>query len=281
MKQRILNAALALAIPGMLFLACKKGSTETDYNPALAVANNQVIAERAWSQLFNIFFMVVNDSTLKATGSNEVFGAQCTYNTVGGITYVIDYLPYYTPCPDGKVRKGVITASLDKDFGETGAVATLSLDDYVVDGLLLTGSSTVRNAGLSQTGNPLFEHFVPAGTITIYDTVSHGSFHWESEKAFMWVGGTETPGFHDDDIFVMSGFANGTSLYGAAFSATIDEPLGNYLNCRWIRTGTTLLSMPGLDVKNGYIDYIGEDSCTNLVRYYLNGNPFYERFERH
>lgn len=121
----------------LIFLAgsCKKGSIETNYNPNLVVANNQVIAERAYSDVFNIFFMVVNDSLLKAEGSDTVFGAHCTYEDTPGIQYVIDFLSYYTLCPDGKIRKGVITVNLNKDFSETGAVATLTFSNYTIDHL--------------------------------------------------------------------------------------------------------------------------------------------------
>jgi len=223
--------------------------------------------------------MVVSDSTLKNTGSDTVFGAQCTYQDTDGIVYVIDYLDYYTSCPDGKVRKGVITATLDKDFSEEGAVATLNFDNYVVDDLMLSGGNTISFFGYVQ-GIKAFTHEVPSGTLTFYDTVSHGSYSWSSSKQFSWVEGMSTPEYFDDDVFEITGTSNGVDLYNAAFSTVIDEPLGDYFDCRWIRGGQVSISTPGLDVQNGYILY-NPDSCTNLVEYYFNGNLFYDRFEQH
>ena len=100
-------------------------------------------------------------------------------------------------------------------------------------------------------------------------------------KTFTWADGYQTPFDNDDDVFEITGTASGTDLANVAFSTVIDTALGDYFNCRWIRTGRTNISTPGLEVQAGYIDYIGNDTCTNLVIYYFNGNPFFDRFWRH
>ncbi len=280
MRKILSNILLLSLIIIFAMISCKKGSIETNYNPSLNVANNQVIAERAYSQIFNIFFMVVSDSLLKQTGSNKIFGAECTCQDTNGIVYVIDYLPYYTSCPDGKVRKGVITATLDKNFSEEGAIATLSFSNYVVDDLKLDGDNTISYTGIS-TGLQTYEHDIASATLTFYDTVSHGSYSWASSKVFTWTEGATTPGNYEDDVFEIAGSSSGSDLYGVEFATITDEDLGDYFSCRWIRTGRTYISTPGLDVQYGYIDYIGEDTCTNQVIYYFNGNPFYDQFDQH
>ncbi len=262
-------------------ISCKKGSVETDYNPSLTVANNQVIAERAYSQVFNIFFMVVSDSVLNADGSDTVFGAHCTYEEVPEIKYTIDYLHYYTSCPDGKRRKGVINVTLNKDFSETGAIANLSFLDYTVDSLRLEGDNLITNSGISASMSQIYEHTIPSATLTLINLLGEQPYHWESQKAYTYVGGMGTPNDFSDDLFMISGHASGISINGVNFTSTIDEPLGNYFDCRWVRTGKALLSIPGQEINSGYIDYIGEDTCTDQVVYYFNGNPFYERFIYH
>ncbi len=274
---QILLIVLLIIIAG----SCKKGSIETNYNPNLIVANNQVIAERAYSQVFNIFLMVVSDSVLKAEGNNTVFGALCTYEDSPDIQYVINYGIYYTLCPDGKIRKGVITVNLDKDFFETGSIATLTFSGYTIDHLWLKGDNMISNTGLTMNMQPTYMHEVPSATLTLLDSLSSHSFHWSSEKMFIHMQGTGTPADFKDDVFDITGTASGSATNGAAYSATIGEALSDYFNCRWIRTGITNLSTPGLDVKTGYIDYIGEDSCTKQVIYYFNGNPFYDEFLLH
>jgi len=281
MRHKLRNITLILIIFLMVGPSCKKGSIETNYNPSLNVANNQVIAERAYSQVFNIFFMVVSDSVLKATGSNEIFGAECTYQDTNGIVYVIDFGDYYGSCPDDKVRKGQITAILDKGFSEVGAIATLTFANYVVDDLMLEGNNTIGNSGISMGAQQTYEHIIQAATLTFYDSVSHGNYQWGSSKMFTWVEGMGTPANYDDDVFEISGTSNGTDLYDVSFSCQTEESLGNYFSCRWIRTGRTNISTPSLDVQSGYIDYIGEDTCTNQVIYYFNGNPFYDQFNKH
>ena len=261
--------------------SCKKGSVETDYNPSLTVANNQVIAERAYSQVFNIFYMVVSDSVLKVDGNDTVFGAYCTYEEVPEIKYTIDYLSYYNVCPDGKRRKGVINVILNKDFSETGAIANLSFSDYTVDSLRLEGDNMITNSGISAGMSQMYEHTIPSATLTFINYIGERPYHWESQKTFIYAEGKGTPNDFSDDVFNISGQASGTSINGVAFISTIDEPLGNYFDCRWIRNGKTLLSIPGQEINSGYIDYIGEDTCTNQVIYYFNGNPFYDSFIYH
>ena len=105
------NTILVFFIVILLAWSCKKTSVETDYNPNLLAANNQVIAERAYADVFNIFFRVVYDTTLINTGSNAIYGAQCTYNDAGGIEYVINYNASSGACPDGKYRLGRIKST--------------------------------------------------------------------------------------------------------------------------------------------------------------------------
>ncbi|HSG68730.1 MAG TPA: hypothetical protein VK994_08485, partial [Bacteroidales bacterium] len=128
---------------------------------------------------------------------------------------------------------------------------------------------------------PLYEYEVPAVTLSFIDSLDTKSYSWSSSKLFVHVQGNNTPYDQSDDIFEIAGESSGTDINGVSFTASTEESLGNYFDCRWIRTGKTLLSIPGLDVSTGYIDYIGEDSCTNIIMYSFNGNPFYDRFIYH
>ena len=281
MKQTSIYISAILILAFFAASSCKKGSIETNYNPSLSVGNKQVIAERAYSEVFNLFIMVVSDSSLKTEGSKVIFNAQCTYQDTNGIEYIIDYGPYNTNCPDGKGRKGKISVDLNEDFSQTGSIATLHFENYTVNDLILAGNNTINNNGLSAGMLQMYEHMVPDATLTFYDTISHGSFHWESTKTFTWIAGKESLNDFSDDVFEISGQATGSDINGVVYSAIIIEALGDHLDCRWIRSGKTLLNTPGLDVNNGSIQYIGEDTCTNQVIYYFNGNPFYDEFLKH
>ena len=269
---------LLLVLISIFFAACKKGSVETDYNPNILVANNQVIAERAYSDVFNIFYMVVNDSELIAQGSDSVFGAHCTYASTPIIEYRIDFSSYYVPCPDGKIRKGLITATLDQAFNETGAHAVLVFSGYTVENLKLDSLMGISNMGLTVNPQQTFEVTVPAGNLTFIDSLSSKSYTWSSNKYFIHTQGAGTPDNFNDDVFEITGTATGRNVSGTYFEASIVEALGNDLSCRWIRTGKTLLSTPDIPVTSGYIEYQGQDSCTNIVKYTFDGNPFYDKF---
>ncbi len=280
-SNRLNTILLILFAASALIFSCKKGSVETDYNPNIRVANNQVIAERAFSEVFNIFFMVVNDPELKQQGNDSIFGAYCTYAESPEISYRIDFSPYYGPCPDGKIRKGVITATLNQDFNETGAIATLLFSGYAVEHLELDSTMGIWNLGITAGPLQTYEVNVAYSTLTFVDSVSSKSYNWSSNKFFVHSEGNGTPFDFSDDVFDISGVATGRDVEGVYFQASIEEFLGNHLDCRWIRTGRTLLTTSGLPVASGYIDYIGQDSCTNIVKYTFNGNPFYDKFRYH
>ncbi|RLD30823.1 MAG: hypothetical protein DRI72_09960, partial [Bacteroidetes bacterium] len=153
--------------------------------------------------------------------------------------------------------------------------------DYTVNELKLDGENTISNDGMSAGALQSYQHEIPKATLTFIDSLSHTPYQWESAKTFVHVAGRGTVQDFTDDIFEISGTSSGVDVNGYSFSASTNESLGDYFNCRWIRTGITILGIEGTDINSGYIDYIGEDTCTNQVLYYFNGNPFYDKFDLH
>lgn len=263
-----------------LLFSCKKGSLETNYGPGLKVASDHVKAENAYARVFNLFYRVVSDSGLVQTGSADIFAASCTYAEDPEISYTIDYGDVFRQCPDRIKRRGMITAVLDRSFGEQGAEARLTFTNFEFvdnpdDTVAISGENLIINLGI--TGNyPTYEHRVISNTLIITDTIDTHPLNWDSQRFIELRLGLETPQVFSDDLFMMTGEATGSATNGAVFYSNIEESIGNYADCRWLRTGVIFLSVPGLDVKNGYIHYLGQDTCVNRVKYLFNGNDFYE-----
>lgn len=282
---RIINAS-GPVFPVLLMFAllagasCKKGSIETNYGPVLLVANNHVMAENAYSRVFNIFYRVVSDSVLLATGERNINGAACQYSDDPVISYTIDYGPGFVTANDMIERKGRIVVVLDTSFRAEGAVAALSFDSYAFidhpdDTVHMAGDCSISYLGLSG-GLRRYRQEVSGGVLSIRDSLQELPLHWDAERTIYMVGGAGTPVDYADDVFTLSGRAGGTAANGVLFSSVITDSLNNYAGCRWIRDGMILLETPGLDIRNGFIQYLGQDECLPRVSYTFNGNLFFD-----
>ncbi len=80
-------------------------------------------------------------------------------------------------------------------------------------------------------------------------------------------------------MFSIIGEANGTSAENNDFEGNIFVPLKDSTACGWIKSGKLNFYTPGLETKNGVIDYIHTDSCRNKVEFIFNGFVFYELME--
>jgi hypothetical protein len=72
----------------------------------------------------------------------------------------------------------------------------------------------------------------------------------------------------------MTGSAHGISSDSYQFSLQISSPLVDDLNCPWLRDGLMQVSIPGVDVPSGTIQYMNSSKCDNRVTYDFQGNLF-------
>lgn len=274
------NIIILAAMP-VLLLACKKGSIETNYNSNLKVASDHVLFEQAYSKVFNIFYRVVSDSILPYTGTRSIFSASCTYTDDPVITYNVNYGPSFRLCPDHIFRKGSFTAILDKAFNKNGARASLTFNGYEFidsqgDTILLAGENQIINLGYSVSEFQSYEHIVLSNTIFVKDSLDTLQSFWNAYRYIEKTAGQQSPADFNDDVFTMTGDSHGSGTNGVVFSSNIQDSIWDYTYCRWLRKGSITLSTPGLDIKTGSIEFIGQDTCINRVKYIFNGNDFYE-----
>lgn len=279
MAQRTAHIVLLFTL--LSLISCKEGTIETNYGPSLDVANSHALAENAYSRVFNIFYRVVSDSVLIISGQRNINGAVCYYTEDPQITYTIDYDTSFNNCPDRILRKGRIIASMESSFRQEGTEAILSFHNYSFienegDTIRLDGNNSITYLGLEGGVFRTYEHIVYSGTLSVNDSLGADSMRWEATRQIAHIAGMDTPTNFNDDVFSLLGNANGSAREGAVFASYIIDTLFNYFDCRWIRQGSIELETPGLDIKNGYIYYIGEDECQSQIIYTFNGNEFYD-----
>jgi len=171
---------------------------------------------------------------------------------------------------DGRVRRGKLRYTLTGWMHLEGSSLSVSPDAYFVDDYGVEGTRSNTNMGLNGDGNLEFEVLVKNAVVTDPDG---NKVAWNSTRTRTWVEGRSTGFFTPDgnggfmgwngitdDVYEITGTANGTNRNGVAFDVEITSPLRVQLDCKWITSGTIELTPDGIDPR--IFDY-GNGSCDN------------------
>jgi hypothetical protein len=168
---------------------------------------------------------------------------------------------------DGKYRKGKIRVEWTGKYRDAGSVHTISTSNYYVNSNKFEYLKTVTNNGLNNSGHSTFSVNVSLGKITFTD----GTFMtWTSNRTREWTQGegTLTP---LDDVYSITGSASGVSKSGTSYTFEITSPLNIALSCKWIRSGTIVISPDGKPTRT--LDF-GNGDCDSQATVTINGNVY-------
>lgn len=174
-------------------------------------------------------------------------------------TVTIDYGSEGCPGPLGHIRKGKIIVDLTDQYFTPGAIRTVTPDGFSVDDWSIEGQRTVTNLGENNEGDLHWSIVVNNATVT---DPEGNTGNWSTSRIRTLVEGYETEGI-EDDIYEITGSANGTNRRGKTWEASIVTPLVKPMSCRWVVSGTVELSVVGqsgvrsLDFGNGECDNKG------------------------
>jgi hypothetical protein len=166
---------------------------------------------------------------------------------------------------DGKTRKGKIITEYSNSLVIPGATATTTFDGYYVNDIKVEGTHTVTNG--STANNRSF-------TVEVDGKLSrdNGNFsEWNSTKTIAQVSGLGTPWVPADDVFEVTGSANGAVKIGDKlyeWNTKITNPLSKQFGCRYIAKGTIGLYKNSTLV--ALLDY-GQGDCDNKATLTVNG----------
>ncbi len=271
---------IALLLVTIALISCNKENEETDYNDNIIAARSNVKAEGVYTDIFNMFYKASINEDLFIQGTAIIDTATVIFDSIPQLKIKVDYGSYFRLCPDGLVRKGSYTAILSDMPDKPGSIASLTFEDYISQDLLVEGNLFISYVGDNASGFPVFQYSLDNGVIThLIDSIVSSTFSWKCLKDLILIDGKQTPTFADDDIFVLSGSANGVAINGKAFETEISStnPLINDLSCNWIVAGLQNITTPDLEITSGSIDYITDDDCNSRIAFYFNQNVFYFR----
>lgn len=257
MKKIITLSVIAL----VLATGCKKRKD----NRETTSFEDSSVAEIGFNDALKVAEAAISDSSLNKNNLfKSNFGSCATFSINPPAssptfpkTLVVDFGA--DGCADavGITRKGKITVTLSDKYRNVGSIATLTTDNYYVEGYKVEGTKIVTNKGRNSANNLEFGIEINNGKIT-YPTGETTTF--VSTRTREWTEGESTILNPFDDVYSITGTANGTNREQRKYTLTITSPLIVQLNCRWIKKGT--LEIQPEDLKLRVVDY-GDGVCDN------------------
>ncbi len=263
--KKIILGFIAAAAIGIIFNSCKKENTNpkppSDPQASMKSAGDNAIAESVFGGIFK-----QADKSARNSDNLKDLNTGCPTITVNPITsfpmtITIDFGSNCT-CDDGKIRSGKIIAVLSAPYIDSASVLTITLDSYheIINGTdySVQGTETITNIGHNQAGHRVFDVLVTNGVISSVN----GSIYWSSHRQNEWIQGDNTWFNVFDDIYLVTGSADGTNSGGETFEINITSPLRVEIGCGYIVSGTleviTQANPPII------VDY-GTGNCDNIA----------------
>jgi hypothetical protein len=266
-------------LPALLLVfwltSCKDKTNEVDYNPNVSSAKDYIRAEDAVLEIVNSFFKGVYDTAVINHGYDYIDACSVRmYPDQDSMIY--NYGTVDRLCQDDKFRRGHFDVKFTGNIFDVGVTANIITDSLLVDDLPIETNMLITNLGLNSDNLQEYNLQVTSSCIYLPDTNITNYTSVTTNFILLWEEGWQTPEIHEDDIFLISGNASGLSKDQIDFSISIQEPLVNQLDCWWISSGTSQITVPTAEFPDGTIDYILEDGCHNEMNFYFNDNLFYD-----
>jgi hypothetical protein len=294
MKLNNSNLLATIAISGLITLfSCKKDNSAIqpantpDVSTTLEVTQSDAIAEEQFDDVFNITMGVqasdageeigigagdgiIYASTVNPDGSTTADSSKrCFKITV--VPHIAHVFPktvtidFGTGClgKDGKLRKGKIVSIYTGPMFIPGSKTSTTFVDYSVDSFKIEGTHSVENTSTSNKRGWTVK--VIDGKIT--NTNSGNWKKWSGVKSHTQVEGNGTPLYPFDDVFKITGSAEGSNSAGNSWTSEITDPLVKKLTCHWFVKGIVNITR---NTNTAVLDY-GDGTCDNKAVITING----------
>lgn len=282
MKNNKLLILLTLIFLSLVY-SCKKDEEVTIDNSTVSVKDNGA-AENLFADIKKVVEEAANDEGQSARGEKAgsySFGtcATVTINPAWGDTtwpkvMEIDFGTSNCTGVYGINRRGKLVVTLSDRYRNTGSTLTVQPQGYYINDIKVDGTKTLTNKGLNTNNNLEFEVSVVNGAITYTD---NSVTTWASTRTNEWIEGDSTSLFTHglagicDDVYLITGSANGINRNGIAYTVNITSPLRKEVCCRWLVSGSLDLIPSGFATRT--VDF-GTGDCDNKATITINGNVY-------
>jgi hypothetical protein len=266
-KANIILVLAVFAFPVIFISGCKKDNIQLEDTK---LSQDDAYAESTFenvSDMADEAYDIGTGNHLKAFPGDRMFLSDCATVTLDTNifprTMTIDFGEENCLCQDGKYRRGKILITFTGRYREPGTVITHDFENYFVNDRSVDGTKVVTNMGENENGNLYFTIEVEG----IIQKEDGSTFTWNSSRVREWIQGSDT---HNrwDDIYLITGTANGTRPNGLTWEREIIVPLRVELACRFIVSGSIELRPQDRPVR--LLDY-GNGDCDNIATVTING----------
>jgi len=266
------SLALTFMLAAMFILSsCKKDNTTTDND--FGAVKDDAFAESTYDNVTNL---ADEAYTLSTSGnyksSDNIFLGDCATVTLDTTVFprvlTIDFGDTNCLGNDGRYRRGKIIVTFTGRYWHPGTIITTTFDEYYVNDNQVEGTKVVTNNGFNEAGNMNWDIAVN-GLITLAN--GEGTITWNSQRNREWIEGISTPYNRWDNIYLITGDAQGQRANGLHWTRQITSPLRIELACRFIVSGTVKVIPEGKPVR--ILDF-GDGNCDNQATVTINGNTY-------
>jgi hypothetical protein len=259
-----------LTITGFSMLTSCNKTTDAPEESTFS-AQDDALAEQVYTEVSNLADEAydLNTGGLKSTdGGERLFLGECASITLDTTIFprvlTIDFGEENCLCNDGRYRRGKIIISFTGRYRMPGTVITHGFDNYYVDDNKIEGTKVVTNMGQNDSGHTYFTIEVVG---IIYKANDGGTISWNSSRVREWAEGEDTR-FRRDDVYLITGTANGIRANGETWEKEIINALRVELNCRFIVSGTMEIRPENRPLR--ILDY-GDGECDNIATVLIDG----------
>ena len=276
----ITNTFKLIALVAVISLSsCKKdaGTSSNDSN-AGSLSDSSTAADNMYYDVLNNAFVGFSDNSTVWSASSLHAEKTTTFSLDGAHTtnlgcanYTIsDSVPgeypktltldFGTGCTsaDGILRKGKLVYVFSGPLVVPGTTASVTFDQYVVNGFGLKGTYAITNNSSDQAGIS-FTTQVTNGIITYPNATN---YHYSHNKTYVMTGGSATPFNITDDVYSITGNSSFSTADGSSLVFNTTTPLVKAVSCHNVSSG--IVAFVYNNSLNGTIDF-GNGDCDNLA----------------
>ncbi len=264
MKRKFLYLSTILAaVILVLIYACQKdGSAGLSDNSAFSansVEKNAVVATTTFDEL--------NDFAQSGFDANNLKSLNLTFGNCPAISVNFTTLPFSvlldwgTGCKsgDGVTRSGKINISLSGMMGEKNSVATMKMENFIVEDRKISGITKITYLGLNPTNNWPKYGILTEGKIEFADK---SIITYRSESVRLQSAGAGTASILDD-TWRMEGSSRGVNKDGTTWTAKTTKVIIKKGDCKWYDSGILQITPATGIVRT--IDF-GDGTCDNIAK---------------
>lgn len=271
MKKQKLFYVFLLLFTGVLVLnSCKDNNNDDDdVLPDASFAAEISRAEAMSNEIGTLVDYAFNDGKLKSINDGFPFGncATITFDLESEPKKMtVDFGDVNCLCADNRYRRGKVIVEYTGNYQEEGSLREITTQDFYINDNQVVLERTVTNQGYNNSNHLEFT-ITEQGTINWSDGTS---YEWNSDRKREWIEGESTIEIIDD-VYLITGTANGSNSSGDSFVKVISSPLEYKINCTNIVSGIVSITMN--NSLNVIINF-GDGVCDNTAIVTILGVTF-------